>query len=125
MQFADRSLRECRDFVLEAVGKNGAALRYADAPLQADAEIALLAVRHGLLFRDLRPELLADESFMSSACGLYESVVKQSTLRHASHELCSSTKVVMSAVARNGFDLQHAAPDLQDDLAVVQRAIRT
>lgn len=125
MQFADRSLRANRDFVRSAVGKSGSAFRYADASLSDDAEIALLAVRRGLLFQDLCPELLADESFMSSACGLYESTVKQSTLRHASRELRASMEVVLSAVGRNGFDLQHAAPELRDDRVVVLRAIRT
>lgn len=125
MQFADQNLRASRDFVCTAVDKSGVALRYADASLRVDPEIAILAVRRGLLIQDLCPELLADKSFMCSACGLYESVMKQSTLRYASRELRASLEVVLSAVGRNGFDLQHAAPELRDDRAVVLRAIRT
>mmetsp|Transcript_50608 Transcript_50608/g.134737 ORF Transcript_50608/g.134737 Transcript_50608/m.134737 type:complete len:247 (-) Transcript_50608:566-1306(-) len=116
---APDSLRDDKEVVLSAVRRAGLALEYASEALRRDREVVLVAVtnRGGALFY-ASEELKNDIDVVLAA--LAEDAC---ALEHASCNMKNDKDVVLRAVRKRGLSLQYASDALQRDLEVVQAAV--
>ena len=115
-------MRANREVVLAAVKQNGGALRYASPELRPPTEAAFAAVRqNGALLRLHRSSsgLTADRDIVITA-------VAQDgyALEHAAPKLKADRDIVLTAVKQNGLALQYASTELQNDREVVLAAVQ-
>eukprot|EP00932_Pfiesteria_piscicida_P016793 SRR837773.3700.p2 GENE.SRR837773.3700~~SRR837773.3700.p2 ORF type:complete len:293 (+),score=86.46 SRR837773.3700:58-936(+) len=108
-----------RDVVLAAVSAAGSALRFAAAPLRADAGVCLAAIGGSeLALRSVAEELWQDYAFTLEAVKLYGSA-----LMYASEELRRDPEVVLAAVLSDVTALRYAPPELQHEPRVRAAAL--
>jgi hypothetical protein len=122
LQYASAELRNDKKFVLEAVSRDGEALRFASLELRNDREVVLEAVSQigGALFW-ASEELQNDEKFV------LEAIKKNGlALQYASEELRGNREVVLEAMKQNpdikrcAFILFYATDELQNDKTINQ-----
>jgi hypothetical protein len=100
--------------MLAAVQRDGYALEYASAELQADRKVVLAAVQQeGYALVHASAELKADREVVLAAVQQYGGA-----LGDASAELRADREVVLAAVRQNGDALVYASAELQRDDAV-------
>jgi serine/threonine protein kinase len=120
LEFASKELQNDKEVVLEAVKKNGLALKFASKSLQNDKEVVLQAVKQsGWDLKNVSKELQNDKEVVLE-------VVKQSgnALRFASKEHQNDKEVVLEAVKQSGYALESASKELQNDKEVVLQAVK-
>ena len=103
---------------LEAVKKDGHALRHVSEELKRDREVVMEAVKQaGYAFRHASEELKRDREVVMEAVAH-----NGYAFRHASEELKRDREVVMEAVKYNSGAFQHASEELKGDREVVIEA---
>lgn len=109
-----------RDFMLQAVKRNGLSLQYASDELRSDRELVLEAVK-----RSAQALTYADRAFRSDKEVMLE-LVKQNglDLKRVAAELRSDRDVVLAAVKQRGLALCHAAEGLRSDREIVLEAVK-
>ena len=109
-----------KTFVLEAVKKDGSALRHASDELKADKDVVLAALERWIgALQFAAPELLADREFMLEAVK-----IDSDALEFASPEPRADREVVLAAIEKSGASLKYAVEELQDDKEVVLAAVK-
>ena len=122
LRHASVELRADRDVVLAAVNNNPFALQYASDELRADRAVVLQAVKgHLLAFQHASEALRSNSLFVSEANRIANAV---QSLQFASEELRADRAVVLQAVRQNGLALQFASDELRADRDVVLVAVR-
>lgn len=106
-----------RSFMLEAVKRNGLALRYASDTLYEDRDLVLAAVQqNGQVLQYAPPNLLKDQEILLTACLTY-----QEALGHSPLELGSDRAFMLQAVRNDGLAIAYST--LTDDREIVLAAI--
>ena len=105
-------LRSSHSFMLDAVKRNGLALKYASVELRSDKELVLAAVTSkGYSLQFASDNLKADREVVMTA------VAKHGySLEYASDNLKADREVVMTAVANDSDSLQYASAELQAEV---------
>lgn len=121
LECASPAMREDREVILEAVAKNGAALRAASPAFWADPMAVLVAAtQRGDALGHAVPELQASLEFV------LEVVARNGeALGSVVVDLRANCEVVLAAVAQNGSAFYHAAAELKADREFVLRAVST
>ena len=120
---APEELKADRDFMTEAVSKNGLALEFASEDLRSDCDLVLTAMgwstwsAHSL--KHASEELRADGKFMMRAVRK----LGGETLEHASEELRSEREFIMTAVSIDWVALAFASGGLASDRDIVMTAV--
>lgn len=110
-----------RDFVLNAVKKDGNLIKKAHKKFLDDKEIALAVVRqrgNNVLLKDFSPRIQDDEEVVLEALnGIW------SVLQYASPRLRDKKEIVLKHVQK-GADFNDASPRLKDDKDIVLEAVK-
>ena len=117
---APEELKADRDFMMEAVSKNGFALEFASEELRSDCDLVMTAMGWSdYSLKYASEELRADGEFMMRA------VRKRGaeTLWHASEELRSECEFIMTAVSIDWAALAFASEELGSDRDIVMAAV--
>ena len=105
------------ELLLAAVRKDGRALQYASAELQADRELVLAAVRNGRALKYASAELQADREVLL--------LLGFQALFYAPAELRAEREFVLTVVQKYGSALDCASAELRDDREVVLAAVQS
>ena len=104
---ASETLRNDKDFALEAVKEWPQCLEYAPAALRDDADVVLSAVEHGRSYTKYHTKSWYGK-----------------LLQFASSQLRANKEFVKKVLEKHASELQVVAPQLQDDPDIVLHAIR-
>jgi len=118
LECAADSLKKDREVVLNAVKQYRWALRYADESLRKDPEIVLAAKReHGWALDAVHPSLWRDKDFVLK-------IVKENgnAFRFADDSLKRDKDFVLKIVKENGWALRYAYEPLKKDDQIMQTA---
>jgi hypothetical protein len=119
--YADKSLKNDRDFILKHVKTNPKIIYLAPRRYQEDREIFNAAlVQDELVFQ------LANKTFSNDIDLANFAIAKNGlALKYASKELRNNFKLVKEAVSQNGYALKYASSDLKKNKELVQIACST
>ena len=119
--YADKSLKNDRDFILKHVKTNPEIIYLAPPEYQEDKEIFRAAiVQDGLAFK------LATKTFSKDLELANLAITKNGlALKYASKELRSNFELVKKAVSQNGNALEYASSDLKKNKEIVSIACST
>ena len=119
LKFASEELRDNYGIVMEAVKQNGFALNFASEELQKDSLIVLEAVKNGFPFEKVPEELRNNYEIVM------EAVKKHClALAYASEELRNNYEIVIEAVKRDGRALRFASEELRNNYEIVMEAVK-
>ena len=118
LELASDTFKADRELVLEAVRNNGWALEYADDSLKADREVVLEAVKgKAYALQHASDTLKADREVVLEAIRDYDDGFGdgEGALQYADESLGADREVVLEAVKQNGYALEYASEELQND----------
>ena len=107
--------------ILEAVKKNGRALKFASEELRNDKEVVLKAVENDRWALEFASERLRNDKEVVLTAVENDGYA----LKFASEELKNDKEVVIKAVENYGFALEYASEELRNDKEVVIKAVES
>jgi hypothetical protein len=116
---APKEWLQSKEFILEAVKKDGSLLEYASENLREDRDVVLAAVtNNGNSLRYASENLREDRDVVLAAITDYGN-----SLEYASENLREDRDVVLAAVTNNGNSLKYASENLRADKEIVLAAV--
>ena len=137
LKFIGNNLKGDKEIILEAMKKDGWALKYASKELKNDEEVVMTAIKNisclekFRLFSDegdsynVRILHYASDELKNNKEFMLKTLKKDGELlQYASKELKSDKEVVMTAVKQNGWALAYASDELKNDKDIIIEAIK-